>query len=302
MSNQQMEDQNEDTKAPSYSLKIHHHTIPGSFIFRKNGRNRIDQVLRGYCLHHQCTGVLECKINLHFVNPKSIKYDATEKGFHIDTTQDGRRKYDLFIEYPQKDKYGREIVYDLSDLKNMEATFFNGVLSCRLPVIEIKAKKVKKRKFSEFSKEEIGDSNKPTASNKKSKVLSKKSKKKLATEAEDENKNEEAVAIKKPGKPELSVTEQTQLADEIVNKIEKTLKEKHEKAAEKDKELMEYLDQKNKRKLMKEKKKELAKLIFQNRQEKNKRKRLQSALETMTENTSGTGKAPSKKKKVSFKL
>jgi len=78
-------------KIPKYSIKMHLPQNPGSFVFRKNGKYRLDQTLQRFCIRNQCIGVLELKVNLHHINVNHINFEAKNDGIYIDTFKDQKK-------------------------------------------------------------------------------------------------------------------------------------------------------------------------------------------------------------------
>ena len=286
-------------KTPKYQTKIHLPEIPGSFTFRKNGKLRLDQQVKKFCLLNGCRGCFEVKVHFGIhVNPNSIKYDATSKGITIQTLNDQRHKFNLFVPFPKN--------LTLSIPKNPEAQLFCGKLSAKIAIVDYDKNEFKKKKKSTKQQQKDGETDTQSKDSKENRENSKKQKRKkmkkpkkmsldelnkrIAENAVEDGTGESKEPPKKKRKwnktkkvkqatkkketksNEMTMDDQHELIDGVVDKIEFKVKEKRKKENEKDADLKEYLKNRAERKQKKEQKKKDLREKFLLRRSKKKQK------------------------------
>ena len=137
-------------KTPKFQTKIHLPELPGSFTFRKNGKLRLDQQVKKFCLLNKCRGCFEVKVHFGYhTNVNKINYDAKDDGVYIDTLND-QQKYKLFVPYPKG--------VQISIPKDPEAQFFCGKLSAKLAIVKYDLKQLptnKKKKIENLKAKQI---------------------------------------------------------------------------------------------------------------------------------------------------
>mmetsp|Transcript_33009 Transcript_33009/g.52881 ORF Transcript_33009/g.52881 Transcript_33009/m.52881 type:complete len:309 (+) Transcript_33009:18-944(+) len=282
-------------KVPKHETKIHLPEVPGSFTFRKNGKPRLDQQVKKFCLLNKCIGCFECKVHFgRWVNANKINYDAKADGIHVDTLGD-QKKYKLFVPYPEH--------VTLSIPENPEAQFFCGVLSCKLAITKYDKKHFLKEAMRKNTKNsgsknehlkhnQIGDDDekentgetkaktegKPVLKRKKKRKLSMgQLNKKIAENAESMDDGEPPKKKQKKEKGvnpnEMSVDAQHKLIDGVVDKLESIQYEAKRKQIDKDADIKEYMKQRAEKKKRKEAKKAEIRKRFQERREAKQKKK-----------------------------
>lgn len=274
-------------KTPKFQSKIHLPCVPGSFTFRKNGKYRLDQKVKKFCLLNNSIGCYELRVHLAHVNPSHIEYDANQKTIEINTFSD-QKKYKLSICHPKGLK--------LHICENPEAQYHYGILSCKLPIIDYdrniilknekrrgKQKKERMNKNSaqnmteneiEIAQNKIDGKLKDNESNKKS--LKKKKKRRMSKKEKSYERRINAKRSRKETmqmlnlkimrnqqmpetlsspvskKRKLNKNEEFQVVDGVMHAIEGKIKEQNRKREEKVDEVKEFLKQRSQKKKEKE--------------------------------------------------
>merc|ERR1712228_1073266 len=276
------------------------------------GKLRLDQQVKKFCLSNACRGCFEVKVHFGIhVNPNCIKYDATSKGISIYTENNQRHKYKLFVPFPSN--------LTLSIPKDPEAQLFCGILSAKIAIVSYDKNDFKKKSKSD---KKIDDETKTKESKdsdakiKKKKVKKMKKTKKMSlddlnkriAENADDGSSEPAKKRRKWNKGkkrkqekkqviksnEMTMDDQHELIDGVVDKIELKVKEKRKKEFEKDADIKEYLKNRAERKQKKEQKKKDLREKFLLRRSKKKQKQ--------RKDRKGTSYKKASAKRVTFAL